>query len=53
MMKFGSFGFASKRLRKFSRRFWCKKVILLQHRDGARGQKEVHWACEERLMIYL
>ena len=33
--------------KEFLRRLWCKKVILLKHRDRIRGQKELHWGCEK------
>jgi len=32
--------------------FWCKKVVLLKHRVRTPGQKELHWGCEEQLIIY-
>ena len=31
---------------------WCKKMILLNHGDRTRGQKELHWGCEVWLIIY-
>ena len=33
--------------------FGAKNVILLKHGDSTRGQKELHWGCEEWLSIYL
>ena len=38
--------------KEFLRCLWCKKVILLKHGDRTRGQKELHWGCEEWLVIY-
>lgn len=32
--------------------FWCKKVILLKHRDRTCRQKELPEDPEERLVIY-
>ena len=29
-----------------------KKVISLKYSNRTRGQKELHWGCEERLVIY-
>lgn len=32
---------------------WCEKVVLLKHGVRTRGQKQqLHWSCEEWLMIY-
>ena len=30
-----------------------KMVVLLKHRDRTCGQEELHWGCEEWLIIYL
>ena len=32
---------------EFLRHLWCKKVVLLKQ-----GQKELHWGCEEWLIIH-
>ena len=49
---FGMAGVRSWWPRKNSWRcLWCKKVILLKHRNRTRGQKELHWGCEEWLLI--
>ena len=29
--------------KEFSRRLWCKKVILVKHGDRTRGQEELRW----------
>ena len=37
----------------FLRCLWFKNVVLLKHGDGTHGQEELHWGCEETLIIYL
>ena len=32
--------------------FKCKKIFLLNHEDRTPGQEELHWGCEEQLIIY-
>ena len=36
----------------FLKHLWCKKVVLLKHRDRTHGQKELHQSHEEWLIIY-
>lgn len=37
--------------KEFLRHLGYKKVVLLSHGDTTRGQKELHWACDQWLMI--
>ena len=38
--------------KEFLRYLWCKKVILLKHRDRTHGQKELYWGHEEWPITY-
>ena len=37
--------------KEFLRCLGSKKVVLLKHGDGTRGQKELYWDCEEHTLI--
>ena len=38
--------------KEFLKMSLMQKVILLKHGDRTCGQKELHWDCEEWLLIY-
>lgn len=38
--------------KQFLRHVWCKIVVLLKQGDRTGGQKELHWAYEEQLIIF-